>query len=64
MCKWWQEKALCCFGQTGTLSVDLRSFENYLLLNILTMQHGFLLLWDWLLSTEHLVHYYHLSHEL
>lgn len=28
------------------------------------MQHGFLLLWDWLLSPEHVVHYYHLSHEL
>lgn len=38
------------------LSVDLRSFENYLLLNILTMQHGFLLLQHWLLSSEHLVH--------
>lgn len=28
------------------------------------MQHGFLLLWDWLLSPEHVVHYCHLSHEL
>lgn len=48
------------------LSVDWveKKFENYLLLNILTMQHGFLLLQPWLLSPEHLVHYYHLSHAL